>query len=344
MIAEVGSTRRLENLKQARAALEIDVHGSVVMPGFIDPSLRVSLNHDPHGAHRPKRMGKLYDETLDLLRSCVLHGTLSAELKGTAALADYRSDLGVLRRLAKIGNNPARTVRCWQLTHVPQSEAETPAFCEILLKLARKSLIHFVELPLDNDTVLSEGLLSGLQEAGVGIKLLWTGSSATALGRALNQLHPFALFCVKPLRPEELVVLQSYAGTVVFAPGRGLGDPGLLGAREAMEAGLAVALSSGYDAVSFPGYSMQMAVSLASVYGHLNSGAGDHRRHSERGTRAGVRRYAGMSDEGPGRGPHCAERAGLSGDPAPVRDQQRSHGDSRRRHCGEPEWVENRYA
>jgi imidazolonepropionase len=270
IIAEVGSTRRIENLKQSRDAIEIDVHGSVVMPGFVDPSLRVTLNSAPGGtAKRPKRMSQLYEETLELLRSCVVNGTLTAELKGGAALEGYHSDFGVLRRLAKIGNNPAATVRTWQLGRIPQSDSEVSDFCSVLLKVARKQLIQFVEITLGDDTPLPNDLVNGLAAAGVGAKLCWSGGHAEPLTNVLNRLQPFSVFCSKILTPEELQVLKGYRGTVIFAPGRELNEAGLTAARVAIDAGLPVALSSGYDAASYPAYSMQMAVSLATVYGHL---------------------------------------------------------------------------
>jgi imidazolonepropionase len=270
IIIEIGSSRRIENLKQARGAIEIDAHGSVVMPGFVDPSLRVALNTSlPGETRRPKRMGQLYDETLELLRSCVVNGTLTAELKGTAALEDYQSDVGVLRRLAKIGNNPVGTVRTWHLTRNPETPSEVGDFCEILLRLARKDLIQFIDLTLDDDSRLSDVLLNGIQNAGVGVKLSWAGSDPEIFSDVLHRLQPFSVFCLKPLSSSEIEAMKRYGGTVIFAPGRELGEAGLGCARKAIDAGLKVALSSGYDAISYPAYSMPMAVSLATVYGHV---------------------------------------------------------------------------
>lgn len=270
VILEVGSTRRLENLKQARTALEIDAHGSVVMPGFVDPSLRVTLNSSLNGSSkRPKSIGQLYDDTLELLRSCVLNGTLIVELKGTAALSEYRLDLSVLRRLAKIGNNPAATVRCWQVERLPKDESETTDFCATLQRLSSKSLIQFIECPVGDESVLDATLLNGIASAGVGVKVLWSGTSGSVLSDTLQKLQPFAVFCAKALSQGELEAMAGYTGTAVFAPGREVGETGLSGARSAIDAGLRVALSSGYDAVAYPAYSMQMAVSLATVYGQL---------------------------------------------------------------------------
>ncbi|MBV8896013.1 MAG: hypothetical protein JO051_05865, partial [Acidobacteriaceae bacterium] len=67
VIAEVGSTRRLENLKDARAAIEIPANGRIVVPGFVDA--HVSLRIDPaHSGekqiHRRQSMLYFYDDSL----------------------------------------------------------------------------------------------------------------------------------------------------------------------------------------------------------------------------------------------------------------------------------------
>lgn len=268
-VVVVGSTRRLENLKEAKTALEIDVHGSVVMPGFVDPGLRISLDASGAVPKRPKGIRQMHQETLNLLRSCVLNGTLTAELKGTAAGGSFRADLGVLRRLAKIGDSPAGTVRCWHLTRVPESDTDVTEFCETLQRLERHPLVQFIELPVNDGTVLSQSLVRGLRSSSIRVKLYWSGWSASVLASLLNDTNPYAIFFSSALSPRELQLLSGFGGTVVFAPGREIGEAGLSGASAAVEAGFRVALSSGYDAVRYPAYSMQMAVSMASLYGGL---------------------------------------------------------------------------
>jgi imidazolonepropionase len=80
-IVSVGPTRRLENLKEVRGALQIPVHNCVVMPGFVDSSIQLSLAV-PHttGKVRRKRrkLSDFYNETLTLMRVCLQHGTLNA--------------------------------------------------------------------------------------------------------------------------------------------------------------------------------------------------------------------------------------------------------------------------
>jgi imidazolonepropionase-like amidohydrolase len=43
-IACVGQSRRVDNLSEARNAIVVEVHGAVVMPAFVDPSLTIPSN------------------------------------------------------------------------------------------------------------------------------------------------------------------------------------------------------------------------------------------------------------------------------------------------------------
>ena len=47
LIAEVGPSRRVENLALARGAEEIDASGCVVMPGFVDSDVHLVARRDP---------------------------------------------------------------------------------------------------------------------------------------------------------------------------------------------------------------------------------------------------------------------------------------------------------
>ncbi len=191
IIVEVGSTRRLENLKEARDALDIDVHGSVVMPGFVDAGLKISLRAPrtevPGG--KPKKLGQLHDESLELLRSCMHHGTLHAEVKGTASASDFHSDLSVLRRLAKIGNNPVGMIRTWHLAHVPTDGNQMADFKDTLARLSRRGLVKFLEITLGKEGDVNGELLQAAREARVDLKLNWTGSSSEALRNVLSRVN-----------------------------------------------------------------------------------------------------------------------------------------------------------
>ncbi len=266
VIAALGSTRRIENLKEARSALEISANGRIVMPGFIDGSLSLSLAtiHDPE---KRRRLGDFYEDSLALMRSCLQHGTLTAEVKASADAPEFRSDVSVLRKLAHIGSNPVRMVRTWRLggcTSTPG--AENDDFLPTLNVLVRRKLIEFVEITPAAAQSIDENALALMEEAGIRVKLLWPGGSADSLVQLLNQYQPRAVRCQAQVTPAEAALLSERGITTVFATGKEVFEgPTGTSARQVADAGGAIALSSGYQSTSAASFSMQMSVSLAVV-------------------------------------------------------------------------------
>src|SRR6185312_7806868 len=115
-IVSVGSARRIENLKEARDALEISAEGAIVMPGFVDPGLQLTLHSNNGSSGKRRKMVDFGDESLGLMRACLQHGTLNVQIKANAGTGDLRSDLTVLRQLAEIGNNPVGMIRTWRVS------------------------------------------------------------------------------------------------------------------------------------------------------------------------------------------------------------------------------------
>jgi hypothetical protein len=156
-IVSIGSARRIENLKEARGAIEISAEGAIVLPGFVDPGLQLNLNCTRSGSASPpkrRRMADFSDESLSLMRACLQHGTLNVQVKASAGGAGLRSDFAVLRHLAEIGNNPVGMVRSLRIAQppLPQS-AEAREFHELLSVLVNRKLVHAIEVaPECNET------------------------------------------------------------------------------------------------------------------------------------------------------------------------------------------------
>jgi imidazolonepropionase-like amidohydrolase len=67
VITAVGTSRRIENLKEARHAVEIPVKGKIVMPGFVDASLNLGFDNATYvsqSAKRQKNANEFYDEAV----------------------------------------------------------------------------------------------------------------------------------------------------------------------------------------------------------------------------------------------------------------------------------------
>ncbi len=266
IIAAVGSTRRLENLKEARTALEISVNGKVLMPGFVDASLGLSLASLPH-TNKRKKAGEFYDESLALMRSCLQHGTLAADIKASAGDQHFRRDISVLRKLATIGSNPVRMVRTWRINRpFPNEPCNSGDFRETFDALTRRKLIHFIEVTPDSEAVLDAPVLAAIEQAKIGIKLQWSGGPAGALADLLHRLHPRCVCCLSHVGSAEFAALATAPVIAVLATGKDVFEgPVASSARQLADAGGAVALSSGYDSASTASFSMQMSLALAVV-------------------------------------------------------------------------------
>ena len=262
VIAAVGSTRRIENLKEARKALEIPANGKVVMPGFIDASLNLSLEA-VQSAPKRRRVGDFYEDSLTLLRSCLQHGTLAAEVKASAEAEDFRSDVSVIRKLSHIGSDPVRMVRTW-LINRSSLEPENKDLLGTLNVLARRKLIHCIEFTPAAEASLDENALSVAEEAGLATKLLWLGGSVEMLLALLDQYSPPAVRCLSQVTAAEAALFSERNITTVFGTGKELFEgSAVTSARQVADAGGAIALSSGYQSSSAASFSMQMSVSLA---------------------------------------------------------------------------------
>jgi imidazolonepropionase len=270
LIAEVGSTRRLENLKEARTAIEIPANGRIVVPGFVDANLSLRVDSPNAGDkrfHRRKSMVDFYERSLALLRSCLQHGTLTAEVKASGSDLNRSLDLAALRKLTDIGSNPICVVRTWHVGSAPEQQPGDDLIA-LLATMARKKLIQFVEFSGEDGHAADARLMPAVTASQIGIKLAWAGGSGDELFRRLQEFHPTAVYCAAPaaMSLEETAVLGSANCVAVLAAGKEVFEgPASYMGREMADAGAAIALSSGYDSSSAASFSMQMSLALAVV-------------------------------------------------------------------------------
>jgi imidazolonepropionase len=101
------------------------------------------------------------------------------------------------------------------------------------------------------------------QAAGLPVKMLWSGPSKNVLAELLHRLNPHSVYAQQfdDLEPEALGNSPTIA---VLAAGKQLfeGPIGTAG-RDLVDAGAAIALSSGYQSTAAGNFSMQMSVALA---------------------------------------------------------------------------------
>ena len=262
MIAQVGSTRRVENLKEARGAAEIAVNGAVVMPGFVDSG--IYLGYGPASdSGKGTRTAEFYNDSLMLLRSCLQYGTLNAQVKVSAQSYDSHSDLALLRQLGRIGDQPIGVTRTWRI-HIPSRPTPrlSDDYAATVSLLAKRKLAHCIEIPLAYAS-RDENILGAAQANSLGIHLAWSGGGGTMLAGLLHRLRPRSLNCPTNLTSDECRIIGRFSAPVVFSPGRSIGEDRLSDApRQLVDFGVPICLSSGYSS-DMPVFNLQIAITLA---------------------------------------------------------------------------------
>ena len=270
VVHSLGSTRRIENLKEAKDALTIDVSGGIVMPGLIDPDVTLTYGGSAHG--RSRRAPRIYEDGLALMRSCLQQGTVAAVLNASAETKSFASDVALLRQIQKIGRNPVDTVRAWQIARMPEDAAELSALGQALDIAAKRRLVECFCISSDVACDQNFGAcLNRILGTRVPSVLRWNGGRGPTLEDILSQMRPRAVSCSSLLSSDEVGALAGSSAIAVFAPGSEMGRSSGSGLRRLADAGGAIALSSGYHPVRTPGFSMQMAISLATIHGGLSA-------------------------------------------------------------------------
>ena len=266
-IVSVGPTRRIENLKEARNAVDVPVQGCVMMPGFVDPAIHVSLYSSPataESAAKRKKGHNFFEESLALVRACLQHGTLNVQLKVHSETGAQGAAGAALRQLAELDLSPVGTVRSLRLSSDSLGEQQMAALAAKFGVLLRRGFAQNLELPASPDMRPSSELWESLSQAGIPLNLNWAGGPAHILAEFLKRAHPRCVFCPAELSAAEAAVLAPSPAISVFSPCKELleerENPS---AKKMAEAGGAIALASGYDAKDAPIFSMQMVAALA---------------------------------------------------------------------------------
>lgn len=281
-IAEVGLTRRVENLKSARGAVEISAAGRVVMPGFVDAHTHLAF--PPPGwkggdtasllnAVKTSSTRAVAGQMRNCLEAMARHGTTTVEVK-------VRCDRGqsaaikLLRALSLVKHAPVDVVASLLLC-LP-SPADGPASAEAVVEWAcqellplvrRRRLAQFADIewsPDESRQRLIRRYLETARRMGFGCRLHADGDgSAEAVGLArelgiagVDHLDSFAGGPIGGAAASCAVI------TLLPAPSFQRGSRPAP-ARALLDRGAAVALGSDFNRCDSPMLSMQTVVSLA---------------------------------------------------------------------------------
>ena len=267
LIASIGPTRRMENLKEARNVPELSVSGFVVMPGFADPGLRLSLTGPIDGSGKftkPKNLAAFATATRSLLRSCRDHGTLSVHARANAGFGSFRSDLSVLRQLAALGRRPVDMVQSWCIEPANREQHADLDYAASFQFLVRRNLAQAVEIPDSPGQDFSDRIWAAARQSSLALNLSWPAGSAVRLADYLRRAMPRAVFSPSNLTPGECVTLARSPTITVFSPSNEMIEGRCGGAlRRIADEGGPIALASGYGFSRNQSFNMQTALALA---------------------------------------------------------------------------------
>ncbi|MGD0496820.1 MAG: amidohydrolase family protein [Bryobacteraceae bacterium] len=277
VIAEVGPTRRVENLGAARQAEEINAAGRVVMPGFVDSHTHLILPPAGGGddvARAIRAIGglRLKMRAQGCLQAMARNGTTTVEVK-TGCGPDSSGENKVLRVLANLKSDPLEVVPTFLFRLPPSADegqlrsAAEWAVREMLPRLRKRRLARFADLAWEAGAERAEifaRYLDAAHRLGFGVKMhadgLGVGAAVVmAVGRFATSIDH--LECASAAEAALLAGSCTIATLLPCEPFQnGTGDAP---ARDLIDAGAAVALASNFNPRLSPMPNMQTVVELA---------------------------------------------------------------------------------
>jgi imidazolonepropionase len=300
-VASVGSSRRIENLSEAKRAREVDATGRVVMPGFVDSHTHLVCGPPRLRDYEMRISGASYQEigeagggilhSMRSIRSAsskrlvweakrYLHlmgayGTTTVEAKSGYGL-DHASELKILRVLEACAlEQPLDVLSTYLGAHVvPPEYQDRPDdyvdwMCRAMLpQVRRRKLATFADVYCERGAFTLEQSRRYLSAArGFGFRLKvhadqFSQSGGTQLGIEMGAVSVDHL---EQAGAEEAAALSQSGTIATLLPGSvfHLGLERYPPARLLLDSGCAVALATDFNMGTSPTFSMPMVLSLA---------------------------------------------------------------------------------
>jgi imidazolonepropionase len=279
LIAEVGPTRRVENLAAARGAIEIDATGKVVMPGFVDchshlmfpqphtadpnPAVEIDIDRAAR-ALAATTAQRLAGRGRALLQTMARHGTTTLEAK-TGCGPNDSADLKVLRVLNVLNQGELDIVPTFLFRPATAEDAERVCR-DLMLTIRRRRLARFADLLWDTEMSHRTLLLRFLETAvslGFSCKIHADHHSCAGAVSLAVEYDVTSIDHLEYATLDQARALGAAGRIATLLPcasfRRGHDAP----ARTLIDAGVAIALGTNFNPWHTPSLSMQTAISLA---------------------------------------------------------------------------------
>jgi imidazolonepropionase len=282
VLEQIGPTRRVENLAQARNAVEIDAYGKVVMPSFVDCHTHLAypppgVSDEDHAAAVHALMAAGGSRTAlrwrVQLEAMARHGTTTVDIKtgvGPNAQAEHK----LLRLLSKPPSVPLDVAASFlfRLSANEHGEAGNAEYCsfvcrEFLPKIRQRNLARFVEVawdPIAAHYPLFRQFLNTATELGFGCAV-HADQFHTAAAVAMAMEHKAVSISHLEQATSSEVSMMVGSGMIAtllpcasFHTGSGNAP-----ARALLDAGAPIALGSNFHPTCSPTLNMQAVVALA---------------------------------------------------------------------------------
>lgn len=283
VLLEVGPTRRVENLAVARQAIEINASGRVVMPGFVDSHTHLlfpppgltegDLVTQVRAVHATTAM-QLTMRARVYLQAMARHGTTTVEVK-TGTGPDPSAEMKILRVLAELQKEALDVVPSFLFRAPPRASPTEKDFqarwrwvChDFLPTICRRRWVGFADLEWDRFLTHEPALAGFLQVArsrGLGCKVHAEGPEISSAAEAAVEHRVTSIDHLEHATANEAVTLSRSDTIATLLPAASFHSAGRYApARELIDAGVAVALGTNFNANHTPSLSMQAALGLA---------------------------------------------------------------------------------
>ena len=280
ILVEVGPSRRVENLAEARHAIEINAAGRVVMPGFVDAHTHLAF--PPAGIEAPdpaasvRALHTVTAQRLEVrarayLEAMARHGTTTVEVKTGCGL-DEGAESKLWRVLYALRREPIDLIPSF-LFRLPgdlnggSMHATERLVAGLLPKIRRRGVAHFADLAWNSDPDLLpcfDRYLEAARQLGFAGKIHADSANPEGAVALAARHHVASIDHLEYVTVREARQLVEAGIMITLLPSASFsGDAREAPARALIDIGVAVALGSNFNPHHAPGLNMQTVVALA---------------------------------------------------------------------------------